>query len=99
MNRSDVQTIRTGFEISHHTFVNRISDGIKDSLIREVPELEVRVGGKIETGNGVELTIYGNMPTATDNDYTDTKNAVESVINKLKNPAVLLALLTKNAAT
>jgi hypothetical protein len=88
-----VKLLKSGFEISNHTFVNQITDGLQECVETAVPGLKVSPMGKRASGHDISLTIMGQITLEDEAALEDAENKVRQLMDSLKNPTNLLSLL------
>lgn len=80
--------MRSGFEVSNHTFVNLLCVGIIRDIETLVPGLNALMMNKRYGDSKINVTIVGQKVVG--NELNDTKNRVESYINKINNEVELI---------
>jgi hypothetical protein len=79
--------------VSHHAFLSKLANGVKEAIEQGVPELKLRVGGKSTSGNNIQIEIVGNVETENDDAMKRIDDLVRQTIDSLKNPANLMSTI------
>jgi len=87
------KAMKSSHSVSQHRFISKLANGIKEALENKVPNLDLRVGSKVVTGNTIELSITGSTTVSDAEEMEETKNDVRRVIDSMKNPSTLLSTL------
>lgn len=91
--KSQTRLCEEGFENSNHKFLNMLANGLEQRVKTLVPEIESAVFGKTVQGNNINLMLTGEIVPKTEEEYNDIKNKVHNLIETLKNPTNLFAIL------
>lgn len=91
--QDQIKSVENGFDVSNHTFLNQLTDGLQKRIGEIVPDLSIIPTGKKAGKGNISLTLMGQvtLENMEDKDHMDEK--VRQLMNSLKNPAYLLALV------
>lgn len=89
---SDIKKATRAFEISTHTFIGRIVEGISKKIPSISEDLKVVPVNKRESSGVIKLELAGQV-VVSDVEQAEIKQKMDAYILSLKNPANLLSLL------
>lgn len=85
--------VNDGFEISNHAFLNQIILGVQRKIQQDVPGLSLKAGEKSEAGTKIKVVLTGSVVTADTDEHERISRNINNIVNDLKNPFDLLALI------
>ena len=85
--------IDSGFDVSNHTFVNQIMNGLQQEITETVPDLIITPMGKEASKGKISVMLKGQITLANAEDMDNVNEKVHQLMNSLKNPSNLLSLL------
>lgn len=87
--------ISNGFDVSNHTFVNQIMNGLQQEITETVPDLTIIPMDKKASKGKISVTLKGQIILEDVADINSVDDKVRQLMNSLKNPSNLLSLLKK----
>lgn len=85
-----LRLINDGFEISHHTLLNRIISGLS-SQVGQLSDIQLKAVGKRETGETIEVNLTGIKISP--NDMSQEEDKVRQLMDTLRNPSKLIEII------
>ena len=86
-------SINNGFDISNHTFVNQLMDGLQQEITEIVPNLTVIPMGKEASKGKISVMLKGQIIIEDADSMSSVDDKIRQLMDSLKNPANLLSLL------
>jgi len=90
---NQTKSLADKFEISHHTFLNQLSEGLQERVSEIVPDLVIGPMGKQDNKDNISFTLMGQVILKDEAELEDVENKVRQLMDSFKNPANLLSLL------
>lgn len=96
MDSAEVNNVKRRFEISQHTFINRLATGLAKAITNEVPQLTPMITGRSNKPSEISLVVIANAELKDEKEKSEVQESVRGLVDELKNPVTgLLPLLDK----
>lgn len=87
--------MKEGFSVSNHTFINLIMKGLEKKLTKASDKINIIPANKEKRGDTIKLELLSQHISENSEDLNDTKSAVDTIMQNLKNEVNLISLLGK----
>lgn len=87
--------MKDGFRVSNHTFINLAIQGLANKLAVASDKIKITPTNKQDRNNFIKVEMISQHIADSDEELSDTKLAVEKIMQQLNNETNLINLLGK----